>query len=382
MREWIAPALVDFAITGKCNLSCLICNLVPREAVPMDTPTVLKTISHLDDIHLQILDILGGEPLMRKDWWEITEHVTCNTDVALIFSTNGVLWNHGDVKRMAAQSGDIEVAVSLDGPTPPVHGEIRAPGNKNMWEKIFSRTVGTIQEMVENNVPVCVNFVLTSLNAGTVFETFAMLQSMGVESLNIIRFYPVGRGYTHHAELDVPYRVWAQFVQDLADYSIKTGTFGNITVLTHFWEIFLPLCEVYGRKKAIELTKKVAHPCSGPLDSLYRRKMTSVGCNAGITQAYIDFDGTVYPCGLIPRYEEVTCGNVMETEFKDIWLHSPMLNRIRSYRAADIPGCAHCEYLDICGGGCRGRALALSGDFFGPDRECPLTEGLYHEIHG
>lgn len=378
MKPWIVPSSMDLSITKECNLSCQTCNLNPKEqAVAMDTPTILETISHLDDIHLHIIDVCGGEPLLRKEWLEITEYITCSTDLALVISTNGTLWNDSYIRRISDLPGDIMVAVSLDGSTPAHNGQIRAPGREKMWEKLYSDILTTIRGLVENNITMCVNFVLNSLNISDVFKVHSMLQDMGVAALNVIRFYPAGVGFTHRNILDVSYESWAHFVQELADHCQTCNEFGNITVLTHFWEIFLPLCEVYGRKKALELTKKVAHPCSGPLDSQYRRDMTTVGCNAGITHGFIDFDGSFYPCGLIPRYEEVNCGNITEKGFDDIWFNSPVITRIRSHHAEAIPGCSHCEYLDICGGGCRGRALTLSGTFFGPDLSCPhcMKEG-------
>jgi radical SAM protein with 4Fe4S-binding SPASM domain len=339
----------------------------------MDTSIILKAISHLDDIHLHMIDITGGEPLMRKDWFEIIEYVVCNTDLALLFSTNGTLCSDADIKRISSLPGDIMVAVSLDGPTYNIHGQIRAPSTHSAWKKLFDKTVHTIKALVENGVGMCVNYVYNALNTHTVFQTYNMLREIGVPCLNIIPFYPAGAGFTRRQQLQVPFETWACFVQQLADDYIKDEPL-NITVLTNFWEIFLPLVSVYGRKEAIKLTKKVAHLCSGPLDSPYRRNMASIGCNAGITHGYIDFDGTLYPCGLIPRYNQVRCGNITETDFYDIWINSPMLAQIRHQRAETIPGCTHCEYLGICGGGCRGRALTLSGDFFGPDLACPKIE--------
>jgi radical SAM protein with 4Fe4S-binding SPASM domain len=371
MDHWMNPSLIDFSITGECNLSCQICNLNPKDEAPLDTSTILEIISHLDEMYVNMIDITGGEPLMRKDWFQIVEHVACNTDLALVLSTNGSLWDDSDITRMAGLPGDTMVVVSVDGASYDVHGKIRAPGRERIWKKLYSKTLGTVQGLVDHNVGMCVNIVLNSLNVNTVFDLYHSLRDMGVSSLNIIRFYPAGRGFANRKGLELPYETWAAFVQQTAEHCLETGEFGSITILTHFWEIFLPLCEVYGEKKALELTRRVAHPCSGPLESSYRRTMTSMGCNAGITHGFIDFDGSLYPCGLIPRYEEVNCGNVAEMGFDAVWFTAPVINMIRSARAEDVPGCRDCEYLHVCGGGCRGRALALTGDFFGPDPVCP-----------
>jgi radical SAM protein with 4Fe4S-binding SPASM domain len=371
MDPWMTPSLIDFSITGECNLSCQICNLKPKNKAPLDTSTILDKISHFDEIYVNMIDITGGEPLMREDWFSIVEHTACNTDLALVLSTNGSLWKDSDIRKMAELPGDIMVVVSVDGATYDIHGQIRAPGREGIWKKLYSRTLRTVQGLIDHNVGMCVNIVLNSLNVYTVFDLYRMLRDMGVSSLNVIRFYPVGIGFDNRERLEIPYETWATFVQQATDYCLQTNEFGTITILTHFWEIFLPLCDVYGEKKALELTRKVAHPCSGPLESSYRRNMTSIGCNAGITHAFIDFDGSLYPCGLIPRYEEVNCGNVAETGFDNLWVNAPVIKMIRSARAEDIPGCKECEYLNLCGGGCRGRALALTGDFFGPDSACP-----------
>ncbi|MBU6996663.1 MAG: radical SAM protein [Theionarchaea archaeon] len=371
MDPWMTPSLIDFSITGECNLSCQICNLKPKNTISLDTPTILEIISHLDEIYVNIIDITGGEPLMRRDWFSIVEHVACNTDLALVLSTNGTLWNDSDIRRMAELPGDIMVVVSVDGATSDIHGQIRAPGRERTWERLYLKTLETVQGLVDHNVGMCVNIVLNSLNVHGVFDLYHVLRDMGVSSLNVIRFYPAGIGFGNREKLEIPYKAWAAFVQQTADFCMQTDEFGSITILTHFWEIFLPLCEIYGEKNALELTKKIAHPCSGPLESSYRKALTSMGCNAGITHAFIDSDGCLYPCGLIPRYEEVNCGNIAEAGFDAVWFDSSTLRRIRSAHAEDVLGCRGCEYLTLCGGGCRGRALALSGDFLGPDLACP-----------
>src|SRR5699024_5567798 len=68
------------------------------------------------------------------------------------------------------------------------------------------------------------------------------------------------------------------------------------------------------------------------------------------------------------------CGNVRSQSIREIWLRSPMFERIRSMSVHDLnANCGDCSFSSICGGGSRARAFAENGSLTGIDAACPLS---------
>jgi len=81
--------------------------------------------------------------------------------------------------------------------------------------------------------------------------------------------------------------------------------------------------------------------------------------------------GNVYPCQFA-RSPVFLVGNIRDRPFSELWNDdtNPVLSRFRK-KSGEIQGkCRSCAYLSPCGGGCRVRAYARSGDFTGEDPFC------------
>jgi len=83
-------------------------------------------------------------------------------------------------------------------------------------------------------------------------------------------------------------------------------------------------------------------------------------CSAGHTACYVSPRGEVYPCVQFP----ISCGNVREQEFLDIWQNSPQLLEVRSIRGKDLTTCSSCNHLGTCTR-CPGLAY-MEGNMRGP----------------
>ena len=83
-------------------------------------------------------------------------------------------------------------------------------------------------------------------------------------------------------------------------------------------------------------------------------------CSAGHTSCYISPYGDVYPCVQFP----ITCGNVRQQKFLDIWRDSPQLNEVRSIRLKHLTTCSSCTHAGSCTR-CPGLAY-MEGNMRGP----------------
>jgi radical SAM protein with 4Fe4S-binding SPASM domain len=93
------------------------------------------------------------------------------------------------------------------------------------------------------------------------------------------------------------------------------------------------------------------------------------GCLAGDGFGFVSSTGVVQPCGFLA----LSCGNVKEKQFEEIWRSSPELVRLRQIEGLGGK-CGRCAYKAVCGG-CRARAFEILGDSMATDPICWFDDG-------
>lgn len=87
--------------------------------------------------------------------------------------------------------------------------------------------------------------------------------------------------------------------------------------------------------------------------------------NAGRGFCFVDHIGGVFPSGFLT----VECGNVRRQPVSEIYRTSKVFNELRD--TSLLKGrCGRCEYRDMCSGGSRARAYAITGDYLAEDPLC------------
>jgi len=88
----------------------------------------------------------------------------------------------------------------------------------------------------------------------------------------------------------------------------------------------------------------------------------------------VSWDGTVYPDQF---WRNQPVGNVRQTPFSKIWgepAPGSLLAQLRTKKERVTGRCENCRFLDVCGGNFRARAEAATGDIWGVDPACYLTD--------
>ena len=99
-----------------------------------------------------------------------------------------------------------------------------------------------------------------------------------------------------------------------------------------------------------------------------RRRVTR-GCLAGCGFLFISATGDVKPCG----YFDLVLGRIGEKPLQELWAADPVMTALRDL--SQLKGnCASCEHVRTCGG-CRARALSVTGDFLNSDPACAYNIG-------
>ncbi len=367
------PLLVFWETTKACKLACKHCRAsaildpLPGE---LDTEEGKKLI---DDVARfgqpsPILVFTGGDPLMRKDIWELVDYaIERRIRVALAPAVTDILENSLD----EIESRRISVSISLDGSRPEIHDNIRGiPGH-------FQRTVNILKQMVERGIRVQVNTAVMRDNARDLADIAKLLNDIGIRTWEVFYLIPVGRA---QRELDLTPQEWedvSNFLYDVSKYGIVVRTtegpmFRRIALTRLILESrgidyrkFFRLGKLYDYLYN-RLKELLGEPRTRPM-------VATTGTRDGKGIIFIAYDGTVYPSGFMPY----PLGNVRTKSLIEIYRTHPVLRKIRS---AEFKGrCGICEFRDICGGS-RARAYTLKADPLGEDPACPYQPGEFTEL--
>jgi heme b synthase len=339
-----APRIIAWEITRSCNLSCAHCRAASEFGAyegELSLDQIKEVVDDIVTISNPIVILTGGEPLMRPDIWEIVDY--CHEKGAMpVIGTNATMVTPEQASLMA-EHGIPRISVSIDFPTAAEHDEFRGqPG-------CFEQSIQGIKNAQAAGVGVQINTTVTTLNADRVEAMLELCKELDVDAFHIFMLVPTGRG-EDLLDKELPPEEYEQVLewayhaqQETTDIHFKP------TDAPHYYRII--------RQQAKKEGKKVTREEYG-LDAMTR------GCLGGITFCFISHVGDIQPCG----YFDMQLGNVKEQPFSEIWTESAVFNELRDYSL--LKGkCGACEYRAVCGG-CRARALSVTGDYLAEEPYC------------
>jgi len=309
------PLSVHLDVTYRCNERCEHCYVDHEDHGEMTTAEIRSLLLQLQEAGVFFLTISGGEPLMRRDCFEIIEYAR-SLSFHVKLKTNAVLMSKQYAARLRAL-GVQQVQVSVYSHRSEIHdGITKLPGS-------LERSLAGIALLTSEGIKVTLANVLMTGNSQ---------DSDGVHELAA----QIGAEYT-------------------LDPTITPMLSGDTSVL----RLRIPateLREVFHNKN---LVGDVQQFCAPP-PAIDEDVLDGYSCSAGHTACYVTPYGDVYPCVQFP----LSCGNVRSQSFQEIWKNSPQLKEVRSIRARDLSTCSSCSHLGGCTR-CPGLAF-MEGDMRGP----------------
>src|SRR5258706_16386616 len=124
-----SPICLTWELTYACNLSCVHClsSSGRRDPRELSTAECKAVIDELERMQVFYVNIGGGEPTVRPDFWDLVDYATAH-HVGVKFSTNGVKIDQNRAEQLA-ESDYVDVQISLDGATAEVNDAVRGPGS-------------------------------------------------------------------------------------------------------------------------------------------------------------------------------------------------------------------------------------------------------------
>ena len=322
-----APICLTWELTYACNLECAHClsSSGRRDPDELSTDEAKAVIDELQRMQVFYVNIGGGEPTIRPDFWELVEYATAH-QVGVKFSTNGAKIDAARAAWLAA-SDYVDVQISLDGATAEVNDRVRGPGSYDM----AIRALGSLRDAGFADAKISV--VCTRENIGQLDEFKAIADEYGA-TLRLTRLRPSGRGADVWDEL----HPLPEQQRELYEWLLANGD----GVLTG--DSFFHLAAYGEALPGLNL------------------------CGAGRVVCLIDPVGDVYACPFA-IHDEFLAGNVRsEGGFARVWRTSELFTELREPQTGGA--CASCQFYDSCRGGCMAAKFFTGLPLDGPDPEC------------
>jgi radical SAM protein with 4Fe4S-binding SPASM domain len=385
------PFEIVWNFTYQCNLRCKHCyeNAGSKRRPELSTDEakqVLDKFSKIAGIGLPALSFSGGEPLARKDFFELAAYAKKKIGYVSLAS-NGTLITLDNAEKIK-ETGIDYVEISVDGATSKVHDEFRGiPG-------AFNRTMEGVKNCVDADIDTCIATVLHRDNVIELDQMIRLAKEFDVRFMHF-NYVPTGRAKAY-LSLDLTpdqrLHVLQTLGKELIDLYLKAkvkeikGEKPTIQV-----DRFFSTCPQYA-----SVTKKLAeeHGQKFMVEAHYAAKkgVKSVanflgGCGAGRLYCAVEPNGDVKPCVFFPTNKETVLGNMVKDDFEEIWDNNPLLWSVRGREHLEDyivdgkkVGCSTCSDKYICGG-CRARAYSyFNGNTKAPDIGCINNKALWKRM--
>ena len=322
-----APICLTWELTYACNLECIHClsSSGRRDPRELSTEQAKQVLDELAALQVFYINIGGGEPMVRRDFFEIVEYSVAK-GIGVKFSTNGAYIDKDKAKRLTDMDY-LDIQISLDGADAATNDVVRGVGSydtaRRAMDNLASAGFG----------PFKISVVVTRQNVSQLDSFKALADSYGAQ-LRITRLRPAGRGaHTWH-------QLHPTNAQQRDIYNWLSAHGENVLTGDSFFHL------------------NALGPALPGLNM----------CGAGRVVCLIDPIGDVYACPFV-IHDEFKAGNVLDAGgFTRVWRKSDLFIDLRQPQSAGA--CASCGAYDECQGGCMAAKFFTGLPLDGPDPEC------------
>lgn len=302
-------------VTSRCNARCEHCgsnceNIISEDEISADDlkKTLLDISKHYKTKDI-LLNITGGEPLVRKDLFEIMNYAN-KLGYRWGMTSNGMLINDEILEKMN-QTKMETISISIDGLKQTHESFRKVPGS-------FDRIIENIKKL--QHVPsikiVQVTTVANKKNLSELEELYRLMKKINIASWRVINVDPIGRAKNNDDILlnKDEYKYLFNFIKEKREENVINVEYG----------------------------------CSHYLDLLMEKELrdTYFYCVAGLYVASILSNGDIFVCPNVERRPELIQGNIKKDNFVEIWE-----NKFKIFRNNDRiknDKCKNCSNWKYC----------------------------------
>jgi radical SAM protein with 4Fe4S-binding SPASM domain len=346
--------LVVWNMTNRCNLRCRHCYINAEDRHYQDelsTEEAKVFIKDLADMKVPVLLFSGGEPLIRKDIFELGR-IAADLGLRPVISSNGTLIDR-DMARQIKAAGFQYVGISVDG-KPSTHDDFRnMPG-------AFEAALQGMHACLSEGVKTGIRFTVNRYNQADLPEILDIVEREGIPRFCMYHLVYAGRG-EEMADMDISPEETRKVLDLLSQRTVELYERGvEVEILT-----------TDNHADGIYLLNRIRQEQPERVEEVITLLEMHGGCSAGTKFANVDPRGNVHPCQF---WQDYVVGNIRERPFSEIWTSDDELMVLLREKDKHVKGrCGECSYKQLCSG-CRIRARAVYGDLWAEDPACYLLD--------
>jgi AdoMet-dependent heme synthase len=350
-----APFTIAWEVTRACAYACVHCRADAQhrsDPLELNTAEGMALIDRLAEFGSPILVFTGGDPMMRRDLFELIAYATqkglrCSlTPTATALPTPARL-------QQALEAGVRRIALSLDAPHPDVHDAFRQV--QGSWQ----RTLNILRSARQVGLSAQINTTVSRHNLHSMPEMVKFVEEMGAVQWSVFFLVPTGRA-------QIPWMISASEHEQLFHWLYELSQTASFDIKATAAPMYRRVA--IQRKKAEAGAENLSVTFQGAgfqyADGLDR---PTRGVNDGNGFLFISHKGDIMPSGFLP----ISAGNVREDDIVDVYRNHTLFRELRDPSLLKGP-CGSCSYRDVCGGQ-RGRAYGVTGDYLESDPACILV---------
>ena len=305
--------------TLTCNAHCKHCGSSAEkkqyegELTTEEIKKAFKQIAEDMDASKILINVTGGEPLVRKDLCEVMEYATKELGFHWGMTTNGILLNDENIEKLKKANMET-ISISIDG-LKETHDEFRGvPGS---YEKIIENIKKLKQADFVKHIQVTTVFHKKNINQ--LEELYNIMLRLSLDSWRLVSMDPIGRAKENNELL-----LDAQELKKLLDFIVKKN-----------------------KNKKLRLD----YGCPGFLGLKYEKEARPYYfyCRTGINVASILYNGDLFVCPNVPRVKRLIQGNIRKDNFKEVWDNK--YTEFRNNDRTKCEECSKCKWWEECLGG-------------------------------
>ena len=305
--------------TLNCNFKCKHCGSRAGENVFtefINTEEIKKAfldVAQNFDAKKITIAITGGEPLLRKDLFEVMKYAN-SLGFQWGMVSNGSLVTQEIVEK-AKEAGMTTIDISIDG-TKEIHDEFR--NMKGSYEKAINAVKLFAKADFLN--PLRITTTVHNKNIDILDEMYESFSVLGISDWRLLNVDPIGRAICNNNIL-LNKKQLTKLLQFIKDKRAKTTK--------------------------IKITFGCAHFLGDDFEDEVRNNFFY--CGTGINIGSILHNGDIFVCPNVPRQSNLIQGNIKKDSFSDIWNNKFEFFRDKNRTACEK--CQKCEYWNECLGG-------------------------------
>lgn len=334
------PISGNFELTARCNFNCPMCYVhlnqedLAAQGKELTTAQWIDLARQARDRGMIFALLTGGEPFVRKDFFEIYDAMR-EMGLMVSINTNGSMLS-GEIRRRLLENPPTRMNISL-------YGGCTETYRSMCGQDAFNNVVENIRALKEGGINVSINLSITPYNRQDLDQIYAIADELGINVRASAYMYPSvrvnGEQYGCGNRLSPEEAAEAGLHWDLLrfgpeEFALRAKNMKNLVAAEE------KECPIEGED--------------------------GVRCRAGSTAFWLTWDGRMLPCGMMPG----PAAQPLEVGFDAAWEQIK-----RDTAAIRLPSaCAACPKKEVCPS-CAAVCVTETGRFDGvPGYVCRMTD--------